>query len=67
MLQDAPTQDIIKYAMSRQDPFWALQSLVRAGRIAQIYRPHDGFIPADFDELFGLSNTKKGVRDCSKV
>ena len=58
MHQDTSAQAIIKFAFEQQGALQALKSLVRAGRIAEIYYSRDHGLTDDFDDIFSFSNTK---------
>jgi hypothetical protein len=61
MFQDKPTRAIIDFALSQQEPYYALRSLIRAGQLAAVYRPltGGGAVESDFNEIFPCSKTRK--------
>jgi hypothetical protein len=59
MFQDKPTRAIIDFALSQQEPYDALKSLVRAGQLAAVYRPVGvPGVDSDFNEVFPRSKTR---------
>jgi hypothetical protein len=60
MFQDKPTRAIIEFALSQQEPYYALRSLIRAGQLAAVYRPvgNGGVVDSDFTEVFPCSKTR---------
>jgi hypothetical protein len=60
MFQDKPTRAIIAFALSQQEPYDALKSLVRAGQLAAVYRPVGvPGVDSDFNDVFPCSKTSK--------
>ena len=56
MFQDKYVQAILDFALNQQKPFDALGSLIRAGKLANVYRPDAGALNLNYDTL--CSKTK---------
>jgi len=54
MFQDKSAQAIIKFAFEQEYPLQALKTLMRAGKIAELYSG----LTDDFDEIFSFVDTK---------
>jgi hypothetical protein len=66
MIQDKHTRAILEFAFSQQRPWDALVSVVRAGKLAHLYRFETG--GSDFNEIFPSdSKTKKRSEEFSII
>lgn len=52
MFQDKSAHAIIDFALNQQEPYDALGSIIRAGKLASVYRSDGGSVNLDFNALF---------------